>query len=473
MKSLHFQFTLRLLVGGTLLLGLASGALQWRLRAVLTNHFDVALQASVRAATAFTEQIGGQVLLEPADETMSWSNKIDNADVLLLRESTGREVMRSESLEGLVVPLTSGPAEAPEFWDAMLVDGRAMRFVGIRYAPTPTDEEPVNLTPGLEAILVIGRDRLPLDQSLRSLRNTMLLFGGLTLAALVALVRWSVRDGLAPLDRLGEAVAGVDAKNLTTRFSDESLPDELRPIAVCLNGLLERLESSFERERRFTANVAHELRTPIAELRTLAEVNLTTPSNEEERRESWHDALNTALRMESLAVRLLELARTDDAAVVVHSEVVSLAATLLDAWRPWTDHARGRRVEAEFDLPGGLTLATDPVLLSGILGNLCGNAAEYAAEGTTFRVSATLQSEAVVIHFRNCTDGLSSEEVSHLFERFWKRDASRADGRRHGLGLALAAEYAALLRGSLTAHLVADGELEFVLTLPTEAMIFS
>lgn len=72
-----------------------------------------------------------------------------------------------------------------------------------------------------------------------------------------------------------------------------------------------------------------------------------------------------------------------------------------------------------------------------------------------------------MIHFRNRTDGLSPEDVSHLFERFWKRDASRADGRRHGLGLALAAEYAALLSGSLTAHLVTDGELEFVLTLPT------
>ncbi len=467
MKSLHRRFTLRLLLGGVLLLGLASGALQWRLQAVLTDQFDAALQVSVRAATAFTEQIGGQVLLEPADETMTWSNKAGQADVLLLRESTGREITRSHPLEGLVVPLSSGTAEAPQFWDATLVDGRAMRFAGIRYAPTPTDEEPVNLTPGLEAILVIGRDRLPLDQSLRSLRNTMLLFGGLTLAALVALVRWSVRDGLAPLDRLGAAVAGVDAKNLTTRFPDESLPDELRPIAVCLNELLERLESSFGRERRFTANVAHELRTPIAELRTLAEVNLTTPASEEERRASWQDALNIALRMESLAVRLLELARTDDAAMVVRSEPVVLAKALQDAWQPWANQAGGRRVDVSFQLPAGLVLATDPVLLSAILGNLCGNAAEYAAEGTLFRVSAVLQPESAVLRFRNRTDGLLFEEVSHLFERFWKRDASRAEGRRHGLGLALAAEYTALLRGSLSAHLWQDGDLEFVLTLPT------
>lgn len=468
MKSLHFQFTLRLLVGGALLLGVAGAALHWRLRAVLTEQFDETLHVTVQSAAEFTEQIGGRVLLEPSTNATPWFNQTNATDVLLLHESTGREIARSDSLRGLAVPLRAGTPDAPEYWNAALADGRTMRFVAMRYTPTPTDELPENFTPGLEATLVIGRDRLALDHALHSLRNTMFLIGGIALAALVALVRWSVRDGLAPLDRLGEAVAGVDEKNLATRFPVEALPDELQPIAARLNGLLERLESSFERERRFTANVAHELRTPIAELRTLAEVNLTTPSNEEERRESWHDALNTALRMESLAVRLLELARTDDAAVVVHSEVVALSAALLDAWRPWEDHARGRRVEAEFDLPGGLTLATDPVLLSGILGNLCGNAAEYAAEGTTFRVSAVLQPEAVVVHFLNRTDGLSSEEVSHLFERFWKRDASRADGRRHGLGLALAAEYAALLRGSLTAHLVADGdELEFVLTLPT------
>ena len=185
----------------------------------------------------------------------------------------------------------------------------------------------------------MGRDRAPLDHTLGALRTSLWLVGAMALAGLPGLVGWGVRGGLAPLARLGESVAAVDSASLATRFPAEPLPDERRPIATRLNELLARLESAFARERRFTATAAHELHTPLAELRALADVNLTTPATETERAESWRDALATTLRMESLALRLLELARAEDPARALHREPVALATAFAAAWQPWAARA--------------------------------------------------------------------------------------------------------------------------------------
>jgi len=464
-KSLRAQLTLRLLLGGALLLGVAGAVLHWRLQAALTTEFDAVLRASAESLFAFTEQSQGKVLMELAGQTMPQFVEPRGASVYLLRETDGREVKRSPSLGDAALPLRAGTASVPEYWDATLPDGRTMRFTGIRFPPHPEDEDPKNITPGLEAVLVVGRDRAPLDRRLDALRAGLLFIGALALGTLVALVLWSVRGGLAPLDRLGEAVAGVDAARLATRFPTETLPAELRPIAARLNELLARLETSFERERRFTANVAHELRTPLAELRALAEVNLATPATEEERAESWRDALATTHRMESVSLRLLELARAEDPARVVRREPVDLNAALREAWKPWAARADERRVELQSALPAGLVVPTDPVLLAVILGNVCGNAAEHAPMGTAFRATALREAGTVALLFRNRAGDLTGEDVPRLFERFWKKDAARTDARHHGLGLALAAEFATLLGGALTGHL-RDGDIEFALRLP-------
>lgn len=464
MKSLRGQLTLRLLLGGALLFGTAGVALHWRLRTALTAEFDAALRASAQSLFAFTEQSQGKVLMELAGETMPQFVEPRGPNVYLLRETDGREVKRSPSLGEAALPLRAGTVGLPEYWDAALPDGRSMRFTGMLFPPHPEDEDPKNITPGLEAVLVVGRDRAPLDRRLDKLRAALVFIDAVALGALVALVLWSVRGGLAPLDQLGEGVAGVDAATLATRLPTETLPAELRPIAARLNELLARLEASFERERRFTANVAHELRTPLAELRALAEVNLATPATEEERAESWRDAFAITRRMESFSLRLLELARAEDPDRVVRRESVDLDAALRDAWKPWAARAGARRVEVQLTLPAGFVVPTDPVLLAVILGNLCGNAAEHAPVDTAFHVTASREAGTITLLFRNRAGDLTGEDIPRLFERFWKKDAARADARHQGLGLALAAEFAAMLGGALTAHL-RNGDIEFVLRL--------
>jgi len=467
MKSIRTLLTLRLLAGGTLLLGAAGFALLWQVRHALTAEFDATLRATAQSLASLTEQKNGRAHLEFDGENMPQFDRPNSSEVFLIGTADGREIERSESLGSASLPLHANSPEAPAIFDTTLPDGRAFRCAGLHFTPREEeDDEKEHRRPRtIQALLVVGRDRAPLDHTLATLRTGLLAVGAGALALLAALVRWGVRGGLAPLARLGESVATVDAGSLSTRFPAGDLPDELRPIAVRLNELLARLESAFARERRFTATAAHELRTPLAELRTLAEVNLTTPATASERAEAWGDTLATTLRMESLAVRLLELARAEDPACALLFQPVPLAEAVSEAWQPWATRAAERHIGFIAELPPDLTIISDAALLGVILGNLCGNAAGHAP-ASPLRVTVIQAGENVTLHFKNPAGDLTSADLPHLFERFWRKDYSRTDARHQGLGLALATEFAILLGGTLTARIDPGGELDFALELP-------
>ena len=466
MKSLRAQLTLRLLCAGALLFGAAGAALDWHMRRALTAEFDAALRTTAHTLTLFTEHKAAGVKLESEGAKQPAFEQADGSDVFLLRTTEGVELQRSRSLGDAALPLHAGPPESLEYFDTMLPDGRALRVAGVRFVPKMAKRaRELDASPE-EIVLTVGRERAPLDRTLATLQAALLLIGAGTLAGLVALVRWGVRSSLAPLDRLGEAVAAVDAASLATRFPAEPLPAELRPIAVRLNELLARLEAAFTREHRFTATAAHELRTPLAELRALAEVNLTTPSTDDERAESWRDALAATRRMETLALRLLELIRAEDPARAIQREPVALGSAVAEAWHPWAARAKERGVALHSTLTAECLVRTDPALLAIILGNLCGNAAGHAPAGSTLHVSATRDAQAVTLLFRNPAGLLTTADVPHLFERFWRKDDAHTGTEHHGLGLSLAAEFATLLGGKMSAQIDAAGDVEFALRLP-------
>ena len=272
MSTLRGQLTLRLVIVGALLLGAAGFALHWQVKRALGAEFDNGLAATLQTLTILTEQQhDGKILIEVTGENARQFEDEHGADVFLLRAVKGVEIQRSISLGSMSLPFIAGPQGQPAFSESKLDDGRTLRLAGVSFFPLIEDEERPSVT---KVTLVVGRDLAPMDRSLAMLRAALFIIGASALAVLAIAIAWGVNSGLAPVRRLRHEVCAVDEGKLRTRFDVVPLPAELQPVAASLNELLARLESAFDRERRFTGTAAHELRTPLAELRALAEVNL-------------------------------------------------------------------------------------------------------------------------------------------------------------------------------------------------------
>ncbi|HOX58410.1 MAG TPA: HAMP domain-containing sensor histidine kinase [Candidatus Paceibacterota bacterium] len=460
MKSIRRQLTWKLLLSVGLLLGMGGLAVYLCARAALHGEFDAGLRAKVQALAALTEQQGNRPKLDFADEHLP-SFEERGADFFELSDADGRTVERSRSLRGAPLPCRFGTLERPLFWNLTLPDGQKCRATGLKFRPPDSDDEPQNgAVP--QAILVVASDRRQMDRTLATLQ-VVLAGGGLLLLAATALVVPRVlRRELGPLQTLAAEAARIDAASLSARFAAEGLPRELAPIAARLNELLARLQDSFERERRFSSDVAHEFRTPVAELRSLAELAIKAP--EARAADADPAMLAIALHLESILTRLLALARGECGGLPVRRENVHLATFVRDACEPFQEKAAGRGLKFRIEAPDNARTETDPVLLRSILTNLLDNAVSYTPQSGVIEVEATADNGRLTLRVVNGTEDLTERDLPHLFERFWRRDDARPTDGHTGLGLSMARAFAEAIGCQLSAALVAPGRLAMVLT---------
>jgi signal transduction histidine kinase len=222
-------------------------------------------------------------------------------------------------------------------------------------------------------------------------------------------------------DSLGETLVLADA------------PAELVPMIRHLNGLLARLGESFARERAFSANLAHELRTPLAELRAVTEVALRWPEDSSTWPASFSEIRTIGLQMETLVVNLLALARHDARQSTVHASEVPLHELAASTWSAFSSAA------FQLDVPEELLLVTDREKLALILSNLFANAVAYGSPGSAVQCLGETTSSGFALSVRNSTADLAPDDLPRIFDRFWRKDAARSDGQHAGLGLALVA----------------------------------
>ena len=464
MTSIRRRLTVGLLIGFCLLWAAGGTVLYLAIRAGLTAEFDDALKAAAEALAAVTTQDKGLVEVDFTGESMPGFARQQLPDYFQVWRADGTTAQRSPSLGNGGLPGRAvSSVKGFQCWSLRLPDGRDGRAIGIRFMP-PTEEDARDQPPSPEltgpVTLVVARHRAALDHRLSLVTTTLLLVGGALAVMTGVVVPVMVGRGLKPLDELEKQVAMVDARSLQLRFPTTGLPSELQPICLRLNELLARLESSFERERRFSADVAHELRTPIAELRTLAEVTLKWPDDPSTARSALQDALAVALQMESIATKLLALARCEGGLLPVHVEPVTLSPLIREIYQPLSDEARARRITLSIDVPDDACWSSDPALLRAILTNLLSNAVQYCTVGGSIRLSV----EHGHLSISNTTDALSSDDLPHLFKRFWRKDPARSSNVHSGLGLALAKAYAGALGMELRAELTAHKQITFILS---------
>jgi two-component system sensor histidine kinase QseC len=262
------------------------------------------------------------------------------------------------------------------------------------------------------------------------------------------------------LDDVAREAETIDALALSHRFRTNGMPREVRPICMRLNESLERIEAAFLREQRFTADAAHELRTPIAELRSLAEVGLHSCADQDGGvvfAQYLRDALAIAAQMERLVNALLLVARSESGLIETNPQHVDLVKMIHETWQPHDSEAVRRGLSVSFRLPATAFVATDPSLIGAILGNLFSNAVAYAPAGGEIGVELSDDGDAFQLCIENGDASLSQGDLQRIFDPFWRKDPSRSDASHSGLGLTVVAAYARLLRIAVSAELPTHG----------------
>lgn len=461
MNSIRSQLTRHLVLSLAVLLGVGLAAIYATIRHALVGSFDETLRSEAFAVSALTEAEAGRVQFDFSADFLHSYSAVNPRNYFELWDGAGTSLARSPSLRGADLPLrTDGMPDRPVYWNFKLPDGHAARALAFTFVPDPADNAPARF-PVSPVYLIVAADRRELNETLGGLFAAIAGGGGLLFLAVFLVVPRVLSQGLAPLNQLGEQAARIDAASLASRLACSELPAELRPIGERLNDLLARLESSFERERRFSADLAHELRTPIAELRSLAECALKWPDTRDSASDS--DLLAIATQMETLVTRMLALARAERGQLAPNLVPVDLAFLTTRAWHPFADRAATRNLRPSFSLASAPVLA-DQVLLQSILSNLFANAVEYSPFGGVLRVTGQATANGYALQVSNLAAGLTPADMPRLFDRFWRKETARSGGEHFGLGLNLARTFAAAMGWRLTAQLDAQSWIVFTLT---------
>jgi two-component system sensor histidine kinase QseC len=276
--------------------------------------------------------------------------------------------------------------------------------------------------------------------------------GSILLAILVVvfLVPLLVSRGLKPLAQLAEAMQGIGPQTPERRLANENT-HELTPLTARFNEVLARMEQGLVRERQFASGVAHELRTPLAELRTLVEVELRYPSGRD-LRTLIADIGNIGVELEHMVGALLLLTRIEAGIEQVQTQPVDVSALTLKLLDRYRASIEERRLQMDVQIASEIVWQADLALLDVLLGNLLGNAVVYAPDGS----GVVLHCHAGGWSVRNAAPELTDDDVTLMGQRFWRKGEDA--GVHTGVGLALAAAAARAQQLQLALVLTA-GEL--------------
>jgi two-component system, OmpR family, sensor histidine kinase QseC len=281
------------------------------------------------------------------------------------------------------------------------------------------------------------------DEILRAVLRGFLPPLTLALPLLLIGLWWNVRSGLQPLQRLRQVLLKRDTQTLDPVSLPET-PQEVQPLLDALNDLLQRLAQRMQTERRFTADAAHELRTPIAAIRAQAQVALSSATNDTVRQQALQDTLIGCDRASRVVEQLLTLARVEGPQDVA-SEPFRLDQLAQHILADFTPEAIRRGQTLELLAPEPLQVNGQSTLWHILLRNLIDNALRYSPNGATVRIQAQrLESGQMEVTVQDSGPGLSPDDLARLGERFFRVLGTSATGS--GLGWSIVRHIAVLQR---------------------------
>ncbi|MGE1174733.1 heavy metal sensor histidine kinase [Pseudomonas sp. BW7P1] len=300
---------------------------------------------------------------------------------------------------------------------------------------------------------------------LQRMQHLIWLTVGLSALATALLGAWAARSGLRPLRRMSAVARGISAQSLNARLPEAQMPAELTELAHSFNAMLGRLDDSFQRLSAFSADIAHELRTPLSNLLTHTQVTLTRPRPLEDYREALHSNLEELQWMAQLVNDMLYLAKADHGLLAPKREPLELAKeadALLEFFAPLAEDA-----QVSLSRDGEGRFQGDRAMLRRALSNLLDNALRFTPAAGDVRVQIAEQAKSLRVTVENSGEGISSELLPRLFDRFYRADPARQEGSSEHAGLGLAITQSIIRAHGGQIHCESDrGWTRFVIELP-------
>lgn len=420
----------------------------------LQDSFDSNLLTKAQVLVTLFEEKEDGYEFEFADEIMPEFSRSKNPEYFQFWHENGDHFEKSNSLFDTDLPYSEGLISSYQFGDLTLPNGKDGRMVQIGFTPHLDDDliasdENRNVE---NLVLVLARDTISIAALIDTMALILLLTVPSILLVIAFIVRYAVRRGLKPLNEVNIQLSEIKGYDLSKRVEIKSTVADLEGVITVLNQVLDGIQQSFQREQRFSSDVAHELRTPIAELMNMAEVAAKWPQkvNHEE---FYRDVLDSSKKLHLIVDSLLEMARCKAGNMNLDFSQIKIRYHLEDILLRYEQCAQKKRVFFENNIDENVEIYSSELALDMILSNLLSNTVEYSAIDSHIEINQRVEFGKVTLSITNQVENLDKDDLPHMTESMWRKDQSRSSDDHIGLGLTLVQAYCDMLNFKMNIQL--------------------
>lgn len=433
------------------------------------DQFNQSLTNKANYLKTLVEDDNNVVEFDFAGEFMSEYEAADATEFYQLWH--GSDVFeRSDSLElyeNANLPFLEMPINESKIIDYELPNGRDGRALISHFVAQKDDRNPTHSAVFNTMTLAIAAPTAELNKVLIIIDVVFILTCVLGVFGVRYLVTRIVNKGLHPLHNLNDQIKLLDITGVAQTIESDFKVEEIEPIRNELNKFITVNQQLYSNEKRLTSDIAHELKTPIAELISLSEVAIRYPDDKRISDTYTSDVLNISQRMKTIVSNLLLLQRSSSSAMQLDAQNIMLNNLVNQIIDELTFKHPSIKTRLNNEISDEITLNADEFSLNTILCNLIDNALFYGLPEAPIKLTAVNNSTNMTISVSNKVNKpLSNEQLTAIFDPLYQLDSSRTNNQRHGLGLSIVQSLCNLNGFTITASNTENNTLTFILTLP-------
>jgi two-component system, OmpR family, heavy metal sensor histidine kinase CusS len=428
-------------------MAMAAGILYWTLVQSMYEEDVRDLADNLNNARLLLHSSPADWILHPADRRPAWAPRGQPEIYLRVLDANGRVMTETPGMSREIpapakAELAALPAPDGARHDTLSESGQPFLTLIVRVPGQHAADPP--------QFLQVAMDREHDEMLLAHYRERLWLVFGLSLIVCVAAGYLIARGGMRPIQEISHAAARIRSTTLDERIATHGLPVELRNLADTFNSMLDRLEQSFRHISEFSDDVAHELRTPVNNLRGEIEVALGKARSEEAYRETLGSCLEECTRISRLIETLLFLARSDTSTHPLEREEIDVARELATVEAFYGAAAGEAGITMRTAAAERLQARVNRTLFQQAIGNLISNAIAHTPPGGSITIAAHESGPGVAVTVEDTGRGIAPEHLPRVFERFYRADRTQPGSAANvGLGLAVVKSIAARHGGAV------------------------